>query len=207
MPATRDSLILRITQGGDSASWKEFYAIYRPFLHNVVRRWGVHEHDACDIVQDVFVTLLRTLPRFEYRSERGRFRGWLKTVVQHIAIDHLRRRGRKREVVLGADLPTMKLPADDRQWDDAYRRQVLQFALRQVRSRSSPATWSCFEEHILKERTAADVGEDLGLTSGAVYVNASRTLARIRAKCSEFDADLVNPARTSARRAANGPLL
>ncbi len=200
MPVTRDSLILRVAQGGDAVSWEEFFSIYRPFLHNVVRRWGVNEHDACDVVQDVFVTLLRVLPQFEYRSERGRFRGWLKTIVQNIAIDRLRRRGRLREVVIGDELEAEKRLADDDSWDDGYRLQTLEFALQQVKSTSSPTTWLCFEEHLLKGRKAAEVSDDIGLSPGAIYVNASRTLSRIRAKCAEFDADLVSGPRASACR-------
>ncbi len=200
MPVTRDSLILRIAHGGDAVSWEEFFSIYRPFLHNVVRRWGVNEHDACDVVQDVFVTLLRVLPQFEYRSERGRFRGWLKTVVQNIAIDRLRRRGRLREVAIGDELETHELFQDDEDRDDAVRRQTLQSALQQVKATSSPTTWLCFEEHLLKGRTAAEVSADTGLSPGAIYVNASRTLSRVRTKCAEFDAGLAGPPRTSARR-------
>ena len=200
MPVTRDSLILRIAHGGDAVSWEEFVSIYRPFLHNVVRRRGVSEHDACDVVQDVFVTLLRVLPQFEYCSERGRFRGWLKTIVQNIAIDRLRRRGRLREVVIGDDLEAHELFRDDEDRDDACRRQTLQAALQQVKSTSSPTTWLCFEEHLLKGRKAADVSADIGLSPGAVYVNASRTLSRVRARCAAFDTGLTNAPRASVGR-------
>ncbi|MGD9854932.1 MAG: RNA polymerase sigma factor [Planctomycetaceae bacterium] len=199
MPVTRDSLILRISRGGDPASWEEFFAIYYPFLHNVVRRWGVDDHDACDIVQDVFVTLLRALPQFEFRPERGRFRGWLKTIVQNIAIDRLRRRGRLREVVIGEEPCAAELPASDDEWDAAYQEQVASFAIQQVRSTSAPATWRCFEEHFLKARPASDVAQEIGLSSGAVYMNASRTLSRIRAKCADYDADLVGAPRSLGR--------
>ncbi len=201
MPVTRHSLILRIAQGGDSVSWEEFFSTYRPFLHNVVRRRGVNEHDACDIVQDVFVTLLRVLPQFEYRSERGRFRGWLKTIVQNIATDRLRRRRRLREVVMVDELESQKRIADDADGDGASRLQTLELALQQVKSMSSPTTWLCFQEHLLNGRTAAELGEEIGLSPGAIYVNASRTLSRIRAKCADFDADLVSAPRTSARLA------
>lgn len=189
MPVTRDSLILRITHGGDSVSWTEFNDIYRPFMHNVVRRYGVKEHDACDIVQDAFLTLVRRLPRFEYRSERGRFRGWLKTIVQNLVVDRSRRRGRRREVGMTDAHPVSRSCEVDQEGEAAHKRQILQAALQEVRATSSPATWQCFEEHCLNRRTAADVSEQLGLTCGAVYMNASRTLARVRAKCAESDSE------------------
>lgn len=193
MPITRDSLILRITQVGDTVSWREFHAIYGPYLHNLVRHWGLKEHDACDVVQDVFITLLRSLPGFRYRSQKGRFRGWLKTIAHRVVIDRLRRRGRMREVAIGREVIAKKLRPADEQVDHAYHSQVLQHAIRQVKSRSQPATWLCFEEHYLKARPAAEVGEELGLSSGAVYVNTSRTFERIRAICADFDCSLTSP--------------
>ncbi|MBX3437255.1 MAG: sigma-70 family RNA polymerase sigma factor [Planctomycetaceae bacterium] len=204
MPVTRNSLILRVAEGGDAMSWEEFVAIYQPFLHNVVRRTGMNDHDACDIVQDVFLMLLRTLPRFEYRSERGRFRGWLKTIVQNMVVDRLRRKGRSREIPIGDEAVVELAPRTDDAWNREYRLQVARFAQEQVQSSSAEVTWLCFEEHVLKRRTAAEVAAQLGLSCGAVYMNASRTLARIREKCAEFDADLINGREAADRRAVVG---
>ncbi len=187
---TRDSLILKITQGGDPLSWEEFFAIYRPFLFGVVKRSGVQDQDASDIVQDVFVTLIRALPQFEYQSEKGRFRGWLKTLVRNTTIDWFRRRGRAREVPLDEMRGTPDLPADDCEWDAAYRTQVVNVALQRLEAESQSTTWFCFDQHILKGRQASEVGSECGLAAGAVYVNASRTLARLRRKCAACDTDL-----------------
>jgi len=199
---TRDSLILRITQGGDHLSWEEFFAIYQPFVFSVVKRLGIRDQDASDIVQDVFVTLVRALPQFEFQSEKGRFRGWLKTIVRNSVIDWFRRRGRSREVSLDA-LETQKVFLDDDlEWDAAYCTQVLRFAIERIKADSNSVTWYCFEEHLLQGRKAAEVGEDCGLTAGAVYANASRTLSRVRRKCAAFDSDLAvvgRPERASPR--------
>ncbi len=190
MSVTRDSLILRITQGGDALSWEEFFAIYQPFVFSVVKRLGIRDQDASDIVQDVFVTLVRALPQFEFQSEKGRFRGWLKTIVRNSAIDWFRRRGRSREVSLDF-LQTQKVFLDDDvEWDAAYCTQVLSFAMQRIKADSNSVTWYCFEEHILRGRKATEVGKDCGLTANAVYVNASRTLSRVRRKCAAFDSDL-----------------
>lgn len=200
MPVTRDSLILRISQGGDPVSWDEFVAIYRPFLHNVLRRRGIGDHDACDVVQDVFVTLLRTLPRFQYRAERGRFRGWLKTIVQNMAADRLRRRGCLREVAIPQDMQAGSTrPADD-DWDRVYHAQIARSAMDEVRLRSTQTTWACFEGHVLNRRAAAEIAAELGLSCAAVYMNASRTLSRIRARCAAYEADLVRKGGAANRK-------
>lgn len=190
MSVTRDSLILQITQGGDSLSWEEFFSIYQPFLFRVVKRWGIKDEDASDIVQDVFVTLVRTLPQFEYRPEKGRFRGWLKTIVRNAAIDWFRRKGRNREVSLDALQNQNGILTEDAEWDSAYCLKVLQFAMLKTKSTSNAVTWYCFEEKCLRGRKASEVGADCGLTANSVRVNASRTWSRIRSLCAALDGDL-----------------
>src|SRR5262249_56577630 len=44
----------------------------------------------------------------------------------------------------------------DADWVVMHRRRVLEFAKAQVRARSHPRTWACFEEHLLRGRTRAD---------------------------------------------------
>ncbi|MCA9075496.1 MAG: RNA polymerase sigma factor [Planctomycetaceae bacterium] len=190
MAITRNSLILRITQGGDPLSWEEFFELYQPMLFGMVKHWRIEDADASDIVQDVFVTLIRSLPQFEYQTEKGRFRSWLRTIVRNVTIDWFRRRGRSREVTLNECLCPEDPVADELEWDAAYCAQVLHTVMRIVQEESHPTTWFCFDEHILQGRRAAEVGDECGLATGAVYVNSSRTLARIRRKCASFDADL-----------------
>ena len=196
MPVTHESLIVRIQEGGDAVDWEEFFEIYRPYVHSLVRRWGIPEDDACDLVQDVFVTLIRVLPRFEYSAKRGRFRGWLKTIVQNTVIDWLRRRGRRNEVAFNEQLTAANDPIVD-QLEAAHRTTIFEFASRAVRDVSRPTTWACFEEHLLKGRRAGDVADELGMTANAVYVNAARTLGRIRKRCLGFDEDLASDGQES----------
>jgi hypothetical protein len=42
----------------------------------------LQDSDLADLVQDVFTTLVRVLPEFEYDSRKS-FRGWLKTILMN----------------------------------------------------------------------------------------------------------------------------
>jgi hypothetical protein len=44
----------------------------------------------------------------------------------------------------------------------------------------------------LRDRPGAEIAEELDLEPGAVFVNASRVLKKVRAVCEEFDEDLTN---------------
>lgn len=192
MDATRSSLLLRLRDLEDSASWAEFYAVYEPFLRNVARKLGLRDSDVDDVVSEVLTTCVQTLPTFKKDEKRGFFRGWLKTITRNRMIDLWRTRQRSG----AAALENVAEPAthDDiwEQWDEEYRQRILDHALAAVREGSVPKTWDCFEQHILHRRAAAEVAEELGMQANAVYANASRVLKRVREKCAEYDEELVN---------------
>jgi len=195
MVETRTTLLLRVRDPADSESWREFVLLYEPLLLNYVRRRGLAEHDARDVVQDIFATLVRVLPGFELDHQRGRFRTWLWRVTHNAVVDWSRRRGRRAaaEEEARKEAPVAVGPDDsdlEAEWLTAHRRRILEFAIEQVRSRSNERSWACFELHLLQGRPSAEVAEELGITANSVYVNASRVLARVRQQCAEYTEDL-----------------
>jgi len=195
MVETRTTLLMRVRDPADAESWREFFALYEPLLLSYVRRRGLAEHDACDVVQEVFANLVRVLPGFELERERGRFRTWLWRVTHNAVVDWSRRRGRRARAEEEArkETPVAQGPEEtelESEWLAAHRRRVLEFALQQVRSQSQERTWQCFELHILQGRSSGDVAAELGLTANSVYVNASRVLAKVRQQCAEYMEEL-----------------
>ena len=85
---TNSSLLHRVRDVTDAPSWSEFVRRYEPLLLSYVRGRGLQEHDARDVVQEVFARLHRALPSFQLNRERGRFRTWLYQVAS-IALTRL----------------------------------------------------------------------------------------------------------------------
>jgi RNA polymerase sigma-70 factor (ECF subfamily) len=193
---TRSSLIRRVRNLNDQPSWDEFWALYQPLLLDYVRSRGLQEHDARDVVQNIYLKLRGALPKFELDRQRGRFRTWLWTVTMSAIGDW--QRGRKRqsrvEGPMGPDIdppgPPPSPGPEDAEWVKAHRQRVLDFVLERVRDQSQPKTWACFEQHILRGRPSAEVAAELRLTANSVYVNASRVLARVREQCADYEEDL-----------------
>jgi RNA polymerase sigma-70 factor (ECF subfamily) len=191
MMETRSSLLVRVRNSADADSWREFDSLYRPLLLKYVRSRGLAETDAHDVVQDVFIRLLKSLPTFDFDRSRGRFRSWLWQVTMAALTDWQRSTGRQLHSV--SDLPDAPAPAEpepETQWCQAHRQRVVEFVLEQVRAETQPRTWTCFEQRLVRGRAAADVAAELGLTANAVKVNASRVLARVRERCAELEEDL-----------------
>ena len=65
-------------------------------------------------------------------------------------------------------------------WDEEYERNLAALAMDQVRSEVQPATWQAFWQTAVEGRSARDVGANLGMSAGAVYVARSRVLARLK---------------------------
>ncbi|MBM4091287.1 MAG: sigma-70 family RNA polymerase sigma factor, partial [Planctomycetes bacterium] len=95
MTPTRSTLLFRVSDPNDSQAWREFVQLYEPLLMSYVRSRGVSEHDARDVVQEVFATLVRKLPGFQLDRTRGRFRTWLWRITQNAVTDWARKRGRR----------------------------------------------------------------------------------------------------------------
>ena len=91
MQTTPPSLLERLRQPADEKAWQEFVDLYSPLLYQWARRAGLQEHDAADLLQDVFAHLLRKLPEFEYDRHKS-FRGWLRTTTLNLWRDGCRRR-------------------------------------------------------------------------------------------------------------------
>lgn len=188
---TSSSLLSRLRDSSDQASWAEFVALYEPLLTRYVRKKGVSEHDAQDVVQGIFISLLRKLPTFELDRSRGRFRTWLWQITHNAVVDWARSRKRVKtseDVARGRFVEGQEEPDGD--WDTELQKRVLEFALEKVRGQTNPTTWICFEQHLLKGRPGADVGAELGMPANTVYVYAARVLARVREQCEAYLEDL-----------------
>src|SRR5438067_1653747 len=91
MNTTPVSLLERLCHAdAEQAAWQQFVELYTPLLCQWARRLGLQNHDAADLVQEVFAVLVRKLPNFRYDPDR-RFRGWLWTITVNKARERHRR--------------------------------------------------------------------------------------------------------------------
>jgi RNA polymerase sigma-70 factor (ECF subfamily) len=186
MLSTSVTLLERVRQRDDQAAWERFVSLYTPLLYRWAQRAGLGDADAADLVQDVLVVLMNELPGFEYDNARHNFRGWLKTVT----INKCRERQRRRALAsgVGGDEDFLQSLPDNHAlnefWEVEYRQHLVRKALEVMRSEFEPTTWKACWEHAVNEKTAAEVGRELGMSEAAVYVAKSRVLRRLRQELS-----------------------
>ncbi|HVJ68097.1 MAG TPA: sigma-70 family RNA polymerase sigma factor [Caulifigura sp.] len=177
---TRPSLIARLKDGSDDAAWREFVEFYRGFIQKVATTAGARRDGLADMTQDVWLTVVRVLPRFHYDPSRGRFRNWLACIVRSRCND-IQRADRKHRS-MHSHLIQGGGPAESASGSESAA-EVLQQAIESVRRGSRSETWQCFQRHALEGQRAADVARELGTTENAVYLNCSRLFHRIETEC------------------------
>src|SRR5437764_916337 len=93
MDTTPSSLLEVLRRSPSEAHWGRFVEVYTPLLFAWANRLGLTGQDAADLVQDVFVVLVKQLPAFDYDAQKS-FRAWLKTILLNL----WRKRRRKQAV-------------------------------------------------------------------------------------------------------------
>jgi RNA polymerase sigma-70 factor, ECF subfamily len=175
-PAT---LLDRLRGAHNEAAWDWFVDLYTPLLFSWARRCGETEADAADLVQEVFVTLVQTLPTFEY-DRTGNFRGWLRTLLTNKLRDRIRRRVRLEKALeqrpVEVELPDIAAVF----WEAEYQQELARQALRLMQTEFAPATWKACWDTVVEGRSADEVARELGISENAVYIAKCRVLRRLR---------------------------
>jgi len=191
-PSTRASLLLRLCDAQDHEAWVEFVTLYEPVVYRLLRRHGLQDTDARDVMQELFLAVSRSIDRWDPDRQRGSFRGWLRRVTRNLVINWLKSRQR-RDLAGGADLHGLldRLPATDEQgtveFDRELRRALMQRAGQRVQSEVQPATWRAFWETSVAGLSPAEAAAKLGMSAGAVRVAKCRVLARMKTTVAEME--------------------
>jgi RNA polymerase sigma-70 factor (ECF subfamily) len=172
----------------DPAAWERMVALYAPLVLHWCRGWGLNEDDAADVFQDVFQAVAAHLAGFRREKAGDTFRGWLRTITRNKVNDFFRRRRREPPGLGGSEARAAlsqvpeAVPADESSAPGPAERAVLRRALEWIRGEFEERTWQAFWRTAVDGRSPAAVGEELGMSPGAVRVAKSRVLRRLRAE-------------------------
>jgi RNA polymerase sigma factor (sigma-70 family) len=89
----QEKRLLAQARRGDRSALDALVEPWRRPLFGYIYRMVTHRDDAEDLLQDVLVRVLESLPSFRGES---RFKTWLFGIATHVCLDHLRRKKRWR---------------------------------------------------------------------------------------------------------------
>lgn len=179
--ATRASLLARIKETDDQASWQEFDNIYRRLIRNFALKLGVPEADVPDVVQDTLTSVARSIRDFQYDPKRSSFKTWLLKVARNRIADYFRRlppggKTPPRPPATNVRTSTVERIPDpasldlDAVWDGEWRNMAMELALEKLKAQASTAHFQIFYLHVIKQQPAGKVAKALGVSIGQVYL-------------------------------------
>lgn len=170
--ATRLSLVKRLKDLEDQSGWQRFYDTYQGAIRGLARRAGLTAAEADDVVQETLISVARSMPSFEYDRSKGSFKGWLFQITRRRIADHFRR---KRETV-SADLDQFPMTDEqlEKQWDEEWRRSLLEQAIAAARALVTPAQWQMFDLVALQHWPMDRITRLLGVNRAQVYMARMR---------------------------------
>jgi RNA polymerase sigma-70 factor, ECF subfamily len=174
----------------DASDWGRLQDIYLPLITRWLCKIPGLSGEIDDLAQEVFLVMVRELPRFE-RQREGSFRSWLRRVT----VNRVRslRRQLQRKPLAGLDrtagfLDQLAQPRSElaREWDLDHDRHIFQKLLAIVQPDFQPETWEAFRRFAIDNRPAAVVATELGMSVNAVLQAKSRILRRLREEAGEL---------------------
>ena len=188
-PDTSHSLIFRVKNPADGAAWTEFLGIYQPVVFGMARRRGLQDADARDVMQQVFLSISKSIEGWIPGDLQPPFRAWLTTIARNAITKALTRR--PRDAATGSTSMVELLDAQpDPQETTAEilaeaRKELIRWVTEQIRSEFSEATWNVFWRTAIEGVPIAEVAKSTGRSAGAVYVARYRVIARLKEKVLE----------------------
>lgn len=189
--ASTSSSLIDAAKAQQPEAWDRLARLYVPMVYGWARSFSLQQADAADVAQEVFASVRTGLARFGHRKPEDRFRAWLYTITRNQVRLHVRRRDRAAQAAGGTEAhqAMQQIPDSLAEYSASYsgdgEAPFLRRAMEIIRAEFEPNVWSAFLAFTLHDRTAADVGDELGMSADAVRQAKCRVLRRLK----EFLAD------------------
>ncbi len=199
---TRPTLLYRVRDRNDGASWEEFHRLYRRLIYGRARRAGLSHADAEDVAQDVFKRVAETIGEFHHDPNRGSFRGWLMQLTQWRITDKFQSLQRLAPEASAPATPSdppdgtatiERIPApshEEDEWDREWQEHLLAAAIERISRRVKPRHFQVFELYVRQQWPVLKVSAQLGVNPASVYLIGHRLTKLLKAEVAELQKQL-----------------
>lgn len=194
---TSKTLLSKIKDQHDEKSWEDFVFYYRDYIYGIIMKMNINRSDADDITQRVLIKLWKTLPKFEYQPEKGRFRGWLCRITGNEVKDYLRRKKRRKTVStedapgeMAENVQKISVPEIEELAEKEWRQYVSKLGWQNIVGDLDTKVSQCF----LMFTSGVPVNEiaaELGIAESSVYVYKKRAQDKLRDEVMRLNGQLL----------------
>lgn len=163
---------------------REFVRLFGTVVYVLARKRGFGDAAAADLMREVLTHAARDEKRRAGDSGHNTIHALLITATQSVMAavcsakdDRPRRANGTGSTNTFEHGRTLDLNAD---WESEFQRQLARSAMGFVKREFPSLDWQAFWRTTVDGKTVAVVGQELGMTSGTVYVVKYRVLARLR---------------------------
>ena len=194
---TRASLLHRLKDWRDQASWQQFFDIYWRLIYGVARQAGLSDSEAQDVVQETMLSVAKHMPGFQYDAANGTFKTWLLNMARWRIIDQLRKRPKvaasEPTSSVGADTRTVERVIDpagnilDALWEAEWQKTLLEAAVATVKRRVEPQSYQLFDFYVNKQWPAAKVASTFDVAVDQVYLAKHRVTEMLKTEVARLE--------------------
>jgi RNA polymerase sigma factor (sigma-70 family) len=199
---TRQSLIARLKDWRDSASWRDFFDTYWKLIYGVARKAGLSDAEAQDVVQDTIIGVAKKIPDFHYDPAVGSFKSWLMQLTRWRIADQFRKKcyesggeWRLREQATGtAGADDRPDPAGfdlERAWEEEWDKAVMEQSLQRARQNADPLQYQLFYLHVVKQVPAREVARQMKVKLPEVYFAKYKLSALVKREIRSLEEKMV----------------
>lgn len=178
---TRKTLIEKIIENDDNASWETFCDSYQDYIFVMIKNMGVSHQDSEELKQDVLVKAWKALPNFTYDPEKGKFRWWLFTIVKNTVYRHFRDKSKDVSTEADSDLTDADCfiePEVEQLAEDEWKRFVVKKAWEIVVKEFEPHIIEIFTK-LSEGQKVKDIAINYDIKENTVYAYKSRVRRRL----------------------------
>ncbi len=223
--ATRASLLGRLKDREDLASWQEFFDTYWRLIYTVATKAGLSEEEAQEVVQDTVLSVANKVGEFRYDPKVCSFKTWMLRITRWRIIDRIRRRDRevaalghrvhRRDVEPSPNLPE-RLPDEEpdrtatldrlpdpagvdlgKIWEEEWQQNLFAAALESLRNRIKPEQFQIFHLCTVKQLPVTQVARIAGVSIASVYVVKHRVATLLKEEVRRLESTMTEPGSDS----------
>jgi len=199
---TRATLIQRLKNWQDQASWEEFFETYWHLIYGVAVKRGLTKSEAQDVVQETMISVAKHMPTFKYDPAIGSFKAWLLNMTRWRIADQFRKRqpsAAYQESNIDTSLGNSEtgvrsdhvLPELDKVWDEEWEKNLLEVAMAKARRRLDPKQYQIFDFYVNKEWKPERVAKTFAISVGQVYLAKHRVTEMIKQEIERLQKEMI----------------
>jgi RNA polymerase sigma-70 factor (ECF subfamily) len=198
---TRATLIVRLKNWQDQASWQEFFDTYWRLIYGVARKSGMTDAEAQDVVQETMVAVAKHMPTFTYDPKLGSFKAWLLNMTRWRILDEFRKRRTvdMRPPETGDSTTRTSFinrvadPAGqqfDEVWELEWQQNLLAAALDHVKHHMDPQKYQIFDLYVNQGWAPEKVAQSFGIPVDQVYLAKHRVTQAIKSEVERLEKEM-----------------